>query len=146
METKQNRATYNRPEGTRVIDGSLVRTNLPDSIRQIKSENAWLNGDRNALTLLHSEELRVVLMALKESADVLPHAPEGASFLQIIEGRIMVETEGQTISLDAGDTLALQPGLSRRFFAEAETVILLTLSGKGGINDPGIDVNRQSTF
>ncbi len=145
METKQNKATYNRPEGDRVLDGTLVRTNLPDSIRQIKSENAWENSDRNAITLLHSAELRIVLMALKQNADVIPHAPEGASYIQIIEGRIWLETGEQSLSLDAGDGLALAPGSSRRFFAEAETILMLTLSGQPG-DESGIDFSRQSTF
>lgn len=145
MDTKQNKATYNRPEGDRVIDGALVRTNLPDAMRQIKSENAWINGDRNALTLLHNTALRVVLMALKEGADVLPHAPEGASFIQIIDGRIWLETDDQSLSLDAGDVLALASGTGRRFFAETETVLLLTLSGQS-TDENGVDFNRQSTF
>lgn len=146
METKQNKATYNRPEGDRVLDGTLVRTNLPDSIRQIKSENAWENSDRNAITLLHSAELRILLMALKQNADVNPHAPAGDAFIQVIEGRIWLETEDQSLSLDAGDALAIAPGINRRIHAEEEAVLLLTLSGQAGDNENGTDFNRQSTF
>ena len=86
MEIKQNDATYNRPEGSRLLNAPLVRTDIAERIAQLKSENAWLNGDRNAITLLHSGQLRVVLMAVHQHAEVSPHTTEGATFLQIIGG------------------------------------------------------------
>ena len=145
METRQNRATYNRPEGDRVLDGNLVRMNIPDSIRQLKSEAAWQNGDRNGVTLLHNSELRLVLTALKQNAEVIPYTLEGASYIQVLEGRVWVETSAQSLSLDAGDALALAGGVPRSFFAEEEAVILLTLTSKGN-EDYDVDFNRQSTF
>lgn len=146
METRFNRATYNRPEGDRALDGALVRTNIPDAIRQLMSESAWENGDRNAITLLHNNRLRVVLMALKQNAEVIPHAPEGASFIQVVAGRIWLETTEQSLSLDEGDALGLAPGVPRSIFAEEEAVLLLTLTGEAADNDYTVDFNRQSTF
>ena len=145
MEIKQNEATYNRPEGDRVLDGPLVRNNIAERIAQIKSEAAWLNGDRNAITILHSDQLRVVLMALHQHAEVSPHTTEGAAFIQILEGRIWIETLEQSLSLDENEVLALAPNMPRSFFAEKDCVILLTITGKNG-DDYTIDFNKQSTF
>lgn len=129
MDIKQNNATYNRPEGDRVIDAPLVRMNLAESIQQIKSESAWLNGDRNALTLLHSGELRIVLIALHQHAEMSPHTVDGGSFIQVLEGRIWIETLEQSLSLDVGEGLAFAPGMPRSYFAEKEATLLLSISG-----------------
>ncbi len=145
METRQNKATYNRPEGDRVLDGTLVRMNIPDAVRQLKSEHAWENGDRNAITLLHNDALRIVLIALKQNAEVKAHTLEGTSCLQVLEGRIWIETLEQSMSLDEGDALALTQSQPRSFFAETESVLMLTLAG-GGTNDFDLDFNQQSTF
>ena len=128
MEIKKNNATNNRPEGDRIIDAPVVRVNIPDSINQIKSEKAWLNSDRNALTLLHSGPLRLVLVALKEGAEMSPHSVEGASFIQIISGRVWVETLEKSLSLDTGEGLAIAPDIPRSIFSEEESVLLLTLT------------------
>jgi len=129
METKQNDATYNRPEGDRVLDGPLVRISIPDTIRQIKSEPAWLNGDRNAITLLHNDQLRLVLIALHQHATITGHAVDGASYIQVLQGRIWLETEIQSTSLDEGEGMAIAPGILHSVFAEQETVLTLTLAG-----------------
>lgn len=130
MEIRKNNATHNRPEGDRILDAPLVRMNFAESINQLKSEAAWHNSDRNALTLLHNDQLRIVLIALKQHAEMSPYTIEGTSFLQVIEGRIWVETLERSLSLDAGEGLAFAPGLPRSSFAEEEAVLLLTLVGE----------------
>lgn len=130
MEIRKNNATHNRPEGDRILDAPLVRMNFAESINQLKSETAWQNSDRNALTLLHNDQLRIVLIALKQHAEMSPYNIDGASFLQVIDGRIWVETLERSLSLDAGEALAFAPGMPRSCFAEEEAVILLTLVGE----------------
>jgi len=130
MEIRKNNATNNRPEGDRILNAPLVRMNFAESISQLKSEAAWQNGDRNAVTLLHNDQLRIVLITLKQHAEMSPHNIEGASFLQIIYGRVWVETLERSLSLDTGEGLAFAPGMPRSLFAEEETVVLLTLVGE----------------
>ena len=52
MQEKSNEATSHRPEGDRIIDATLVSINLPLFIEQIKTEKAWKDKDRNAITSL----------------------------------------------------------------------------------------------
>ncbi len=126
---KFNRSTYNRPEGDRTLDAPILRINLPDYIRQIRTEAAWENGDRNAITVLHSAHMRIVLVALKEGAEMSRHAIDGALSVQVFTGRLWVETDEQSFSVDDEEIAALQPGLQHYIFAERETLLLLTLAG-----------------
>jgi quercetin dioxygenase-like cupin family protein len=126
---KSNEATYNRPEGTRTLDAPALRINLPDYIYQIKGETAWVNGDRNAITLLHNPYQRIVLVALKQGAEMNRHAIDGALCIQVFSGRLGIETEAQSFSADESEVVAIQPGLQHYIYAEEETVMLLTLAG-----------------
>jgi quercetin dioxygenase-like cupin family protein len=125
---KYNEATYNRPEGTRTLNAPVVRINVPDYIRQIKDEKAWDKGDRNAITLLHNDHMRIVLVALKDGVE-MSHAIDGAISIQVLAGRLWVETEAQSFSVDEEEIAALQPGLRHYIFAEEESTFLLTLAG-----------------
>lgn len=126
---KHNDATNNRPEGTRTLDAPILRINLPDYIRQIKGEVAWQDSDRNAITLLHNDQLRMVLVALKEGAEMKRHSVEAAISIQLFSGRLWVESEAQSFSLDENEVAALQSRLQHYIFAEEESIFLLTLAG-----------------
>ena len=53
-----------------------------------------------------------------------PKSVEGALNLQIIEGRIWLETEAQSLSMDGGDITFLQPGVGYGIHSEEESVVL----------------------
>ena len=129
MAEKFNESTLNRPEGSRVLDAPILLMSLPDYVRQIKNEVAWRDSDRNAITLMHNDLLRIVLIALKQGAEMNRHAVEAAISIQLLSGRIWVETEAWSYSSEEGDVIALQSGVPHYVFAEEESVFLLTLSG-----------------
>ena len=52
MEEKYNESTELRPEGGRLMDAPLVSMDIPEFIKQLKSEPAWKNNDRNAISTM----------------------------------------------------------------------------------------------
>ena len=134
METRSNNATHNRPDGDRPIDAPLVLADLHADIQQLKSENAWQHSDRNAVALFHNAALRVVLVALHEGAE-LNRTISSAASLQVLEGRIWLESADASHSMDAPAIAALQGGAPYHIHAEAESVLLLTIAGPGGEDD-----------
>jgi len=128
---KFNRATPNRPEGTRSLDAPALRINLPDAIRQIKSEATWNASDRNAITLLHSDYQRIVLVAMKEGAELSSHATAAAQTIQVISGRIWIETDALSFNLDESEIGSIAPALKHYLYAEEESVFLMTFAGNG---------------
>lgn len=126
---KFNRATPNRPEGTRSLNAPAMRINLPDAIRQIKNEATWNASDRNAITLLHSDYQRIVLVALKEGAELSRHATDAAQTIQVLSGRIWVETDALSFNLDESEIGSIAPQLPHYIYAEEETVFVMTFAG-----------------
>ncbi len=128
MDIKSNDSTDLRPEGERVIDAPLVMMNLPEFIKQIKSEDTWKNSDRNAITIYKTNGLRIVLLALHEGAELKKHKAEGNISVQVLEGEIKFNTDDESVQLIKGNMIALHKGLPHSVQAIKESVFLLTLT------------------
>jgi quercetin dioxygenase-like cupin family protein len=128
MEEKYNSSTTQRPDGDRMIDAALVSIDLPMFIKQIKSEAAWENSDRNAVTVFKTNGLRIVLIALHEGAEMATHTANGMISVQVLEGKIQFNANSQTIELNSGQMIALHERIPHGVVALKETVFLLTLT------------------
>ena len=125
---KANEATPQRPAGTRPLNAPLLVLDLPQAQAQIKQEPAWHRSDRNALTLLQADGMRLVLIALHEGAEMKTHTAPGIISVQVLEGHLGFQAEGQTAELKPGKLLALQSNLPHNVVARQESVFLLTIA------------------
>jgi len=128
MEIKYNESTELRPEGERLIDAPLVSMDIPEFIKKIKDEPAWKNRDRNAMTIYKTNGLRMVLIALHKDAELTRHTAEGIISLQVLEGKIMFNTDDQSVEIEKDRMIALHKGLPHSVKAIKESVFLLTLT------------------
>lgn len=129
MEAIINEIAIERNEQERIIDATMVYVNLPHFIRKIKQEEAWQKNDRNVITLLKTNFLRIVLIALHKGAILKKHTVPQMLSVQVLEGKMKFITDVQTIELAAGDVIALYDGIAHTVVATEETVFLLTLTG-----------------
>ena len=128
MEIKYNESTELRPEGERLLDAPLVSMDIPAFIKKIKDEPAWKNRDRNAMTIYKTNGLRMVLIALHKDADLTRHTAEGVISLQVLEGKILFNTDDQSVEVEKDQAIALHKGLPHSVKAVKESVFLLTLT------------------
>ncbi|HLT42528.1 MAG TPA: cupin domain-containing protein [Sphingobacteriaceae bacterium] len=127
-EEKSNRATELRPEGDRVLDAQLVEIDLNAFRQQIKEEQAWIDGDRNAITIYKSNGMRIVLIALHTGAEMKTHTAPGVISVQVLEGKITFGTAEETIKLTEGQMVTLHKRVPHSVFADRESTFLLTLA------------------
>lgn len=127
-QEKSNQATDLRPEGDRLLDAPLVEINLNSFKKQIKQEQAWKEGDRNAITIFKSDGMRLVLIALHTGAELKTHTAPGIISVQVLEGEIIFGTEQKTAKLTEGQMITLHKGVPHSVFANKESTFLLTLS------------------
>ena len=128
MEEKFNDATKQRPEGDRVMDAGLVTIDILTFIEQIKHESPWKDKDRNAITVLKTNGMRIVLIALHEGAEMITHSAECIISIQVIDGRMKFNVENRSVELGKGQMLALHKGIPHSVLAIKETIFLLTLT------------------
>ncbi|MCE7063614.1 cupin domain-containing protein [Dyadobacter sp. CY343] len=128
--TKSNEATPLRPEGERELDAPMVTMDLNLLKAQIKQEDSYKNGDRNAITIFKTGGMRLVLIALHKGAEMKTHTAPGIISVQVLEGHITFTTEQKTAERSAGQMLALHAGIAHKVFANAESLFLLTISSR----------------
>lgn len=125
---KFNNPTDLRPEGERLLDAPLVHMDFKEFIETIKSEKAWKEKDRNAITVYKTEGMRMVLVALHKNAVLERHTANGVICVQVLEGEISFSTDVQTLILKEGQAVALHKGLHHEVKGIKESVFLLTLN------------------
>jgi len=128
MLEKQIAATIQRPHGNRIIDGLRVNIDLPLLIDQIKNEKAWEFSDRNAITILRTDRMRIVLIALHKGAYIMEHRTEDIMSLQILDGQMQFNSIMQSAELSKGQMITLHEGIPHSLLAIEEAVFLLTLT------------------
>lgn len=125
---KLNEATVLRPLGDRRIDAPLVTIDLFSFIEQIKKEKKWKDTDRNAITVFKTNGLRIVLIALHKGAEMIKHKADGLISVQVLEGRLQLHTDEESVKLGKGQMLALHEGIPHSLLAKKKTIFLLTLT------------------
>jgi quercetin dioxygenase-like cupin family protein len=131
MIEKHNYATHNRPDGERIIDAPVLLIDLPAFIRQIRNEDEWQNSDRNSITVFKTDDLRIVLGGLHKGAEMIPHDAQGIMSIQVLEGRLDINTDELNTTLIAGHMIAIHKGCNYRVIAAEETIYLLTITSIG---------------
>lgn len=112
----------------RNLDGALLSFDIPTLLAQIKSEDAWQKGKRNATTLLEGNGLRVVLIAMRSGTLMKQHQTINPISFQVIEGRIKFNTNTKSVTLTKGQLLTLHPEIPHDLEALEESAFLLTLA------------------
>jgi quercetin dioxygenase-like cupin family protein len=128
MEEKSNKATQQRPEGDRVLYAPLIDVDLHKHIKQLRTEAAWKESDRDSITIYKSHSLCIVLVGLHQGAELKTHKVNGIISLQILDGNIKFLTEQQIIELHEGQMIILEEKLDHSIVAIKETFFLLTLN------------------
>ncbi len=125
---KYNDQTDLRPEGERLLDAPLVHMDLNEFSKTIKSEKAWKEKDRNAITVYKTDGMRIVLIALHKGAILEKHTANGNISVQVLDGEIKFSTDDQTVTLKEGQALALHKNIPHEVTAIKEAIFLLTLN------------------
>ena len=126
MENKRNEATLNRPEGDRVLDAPYVFINIPDFIRQLKSEEAWQKNDRNGITVFKTGRVTMVLTCLHAKAIVKDLLVDGIFTIHVIEGVVRVRTPDGEVDMQANQVMTFHQLVDHSIEAMMDSVLLLT--------------------
>jgi quercetin dioxygenase-like cupin family protein len=126
MEIKRNEATRNRPQGDRVLDAPYVFADLPAFTSQVKDEKTWGKSDRNAITVFKTEGMTITLSALKSAAVIKDNTVKGFLTVQVIEGKIKMDTLEGEIEMNQHEMITFHPGVPHSIEAQSDSVLLLT--------------------
>ena len=126
MEVKRNESTLNRPEGDRVLDASYVFIDVNEFTRQLREEEAWHKNDRNSITVYKTDQLTMVVVCLHEKAVLKNNVVDGIVTVQVVEGKIKIETPDGDIELKPNQVVTFHRCIDHSIEALDETVLILT--------------------
>ena len=119
----------------RRITGAAIKLSLPGESRVVMEQIA-AGKERAARTLIKDGPLRATLVGLRPGGSLAPHKADGPITVQVLEGTLQFEAEGERWTLDTGSLFALDAGLTHSVSAPDGALFLLTVSveprGSGG--------------
>ena len=127
MEDIQYQSKLPHYIGDTLLDGPLLVFNLPSLMKKIKHEDSWDKGQRNAITLLKSDSLSLVLIALRGGAEINFRQSDNSISLQLLKGKLEFQVEKDRIVLEQGHLITLHENIQHSLTAVNETIFLLTI-------------------
>jgi quercetin dioxygenase-like cupin family protein len=128
MALYRHQTTTDRSLTEYSLNAPLLTFDIPTLLAQLKHEDLWRTGKRNAMTLLKDRGLRVVLIVMHASTAIPSHQAESPLSVQVVEGRLQVRTDAEPVTLKKGHMLALRAGIRHEIEALEESALLLTLA------------------
>ena len=108
----------------------FLEFDLVRELQQLHQEGSWVNG-QNAKTLVKYDDLRVVLIGLRASAQMPRHKASGRITIHIISGHIRLHALERTFDLLPGSLLAFDKEVSHDLQALEDSAFLLTIAWPG---------------
>jgi quercetin dioxygenase-like cupin family protein len=118
------------PTTERPLDAPLLTFDVAPLVAQLKGEEAWHTGARNAMTLHKGPGLRVVLIVMHANTTIPSHHADGPISVQVLEGGLTFRAAAQVVTLRAGQLLTLSAGIPHVVEAAEESAFLLTLGSE----------------
>ena len=116
------------PESERPLHGTLQSFDLQDEVSRLRSEKAWQEGKRNAITLRKGGGMNMVLLVMKAGDRLEEHTAPGPFSLSVQEGSIRFEASGDTVEVGPGVLLTCDAGVPHTVEALSVAVCLLTVA------------------
>jgi quercetin dioxygenase-like cupin family protein len=114
------------------LAGESLVFRLADEVREVRQDLGRATGGRSGKTLVKAGGLRVTLVVLDTGVTLEPEAAAGGASLQVLEGRLHVQTEGEEWELGAGDLVALGHNLQQPVRAIERAAFLVTVAWPEG--------------
>ena len=106
--------------------GKLPSFDLETLLNQIKNAESWKKESCSSIVLRNGKPLRVTLIAMHASAIIPPHSVDSPISVQVVEGLITFKADEKSASLEKGQMLTLEAGISHSLEAPEESAFLLT--------------------
>ncbi len=124
MNQQENRL---RPAPVERFAGQSHVFNLDTALEELRAEAHPAQDGHRQKTLFHRSPVTKVLFSFDAGGALSDHSAHGLVTIQVLEGRLMVQADGQDHELNAGQILILNPDVSHNVRASQASAMLLTV-------------------
>ncbi|HYI14853.1 MAG TPA: cupin domain-containing protein [Thermomicrobiales bacterium] len=101
---------------------------LDEEIARYQPGDRESASGRRSEILVKTDDLRVLLVTMREGATLAEHSAPGTITIHVIAGEMVVEADGATHELDAGSLVSLAAGVRHSVRARSSGAFLLTIA------------------
>ena len=114
------------PEPQSAHSFPIARLDLVEEVRKLRASP--IPHGHVAKTVLHNDDLRVVLMVLERGVRIPRHQAEGSLIVHALDGRVIVTLLESSFDLAANEALAIEPDIAHALIAIEDSALLLTIA------------------
>ena len=115
------------PRADRKLAGPAVTFTIKDEIDMLTREPEWLSSGKNAVTVVKTSNLSVVLSVLKKGATLCGHEVDGPITMQVLSGTVRFGLAVESKTLRAGTVIALDKDIPHEIEALENSELMLTI-------------------
>jgi quercetin dioxygenase-like cupin family protein len=114
----------------RALKAPLLTFSIDKETTKLKKETAWINGDRNAVTLQKNSNLRVVLISLRKGSSLQKHKVDGPITLFVLSGKMSFLAGKKSVKVKTNELIVLEKAIPHDVKAMEDTTFILTIIQK----------------
>jgi quercetin dioxygenase-like cupin family protein len=100
---------------------------LEENAERLRQRGLYESGKPSGQTLMKNDDLRVVLIALREGGRIEKHTTSGPVSIQVVEGSIRVVLTGYEVGMKRNHLLTIDAGVPHDVEAEVDALVLVTI-------------------
>ncbi|MEX2546776.1 MAG: hypothetical protein WD830_03190 [Chloroflexota bacterium] len=112
----------------RTLMERLLVFSLADEIESLRSEDEWVDNDKNSRTLAKDVDFRALLSVLHEGATLDDQDGDARASVQVIEGTAELEVGGERSQLEVGQLAVVDTGSPWIVRATTDCALLITFA------------------
>jgi quercetin dioxygenase-like cupin family protein len=112
----------------RSLIAPLLGFKLAEEASRLRAESAYIEGDRNARTLVKTGAFRLVLLAFRTGATFDENDQRGTLALQVLEGRLALRVGQNGMEVGEGEVAVVPVGHPWTAVAATDGLLLIHLS------------------
>ena len=112
----------------RSLIAPLLAFNLAEEASRLRAESAYIDGDRNARTLVKAGSFRLVLLAFRKGAAFDENDQRGTLALQVLEGLLTLRVGQDVIEVGDNEVAVVPDEHPWTALAATEGLLLIHLS------------------
>jgi quercetin dioxygenase-like cupin family protein len=109
------------------LGAPIIHVELDHELELLRASDSYGAADHAAATILKRPGIRVVLVAIKAGGQMHEHHADSPITVQVLQGRIQFDVDGQTLELQAGHLVGVAESLPHRVLGVEDSAFLLTI-------------------
>lgn len=115
---------------THNLEAEHMLLDLGEAVIELHAQSSR-GQSRGGVTLVKQSGMSVVLSHLHAGGQLQEHAAPGAATVQVLDGRVRVQIDDQTLDVPSGRLVAFNSGVRHSIEAVDDSTLLLTLTEAG---------------